>query len=81
MKDDEEHEVELVSREAASSIPSTFFFLSKTLCKADKIRFVINNTEQAKAAAEELHNKVKKYCNCEEYFEKLTSIYNELLNE
>ena len=35
----------------------------------------------AKSAAEELHKKVRKYCNCEEYFEKLTNIYNELLNE
>ena len=48
---------------------------------AEKIRFVIKNPEKAKSAAEELHNKVKKYCNCEEYFEKLTNIYNELLNE
>ena len=31
--DEEEHEIELVSREAALTIPSTFFFLSKTLCK------------------------------------------------
>jgi len=48
---------------------------------ADKIRFVINNPEKAKSASEELHKKVKKSCNCEEYFEKLTNIYNELLNE
>lgn len=40
MKDGEEHEFELVSREAAASIPSTYFFLSKTLCKAPKVRFV-----------------------------------------
>lgn len=40
MKDEEEHEFEIVSREAAMSIPSTFFFLSKTLCKASNIRFV-----------------------------------------
>lgn len=40
MKDEEEHEFELVSREAAMSIPSTYFFLSKTLCKAPNIRFV-----------------------------------------
>lgn len=40
MKDEEEHEIELVSREAAMSIPATFFFLSKTLCKAENIRFV-----------------------------------------
>jgi len=40
IRDEEEHEIELVSREAAMSIPSTFFFLSKTLCKASNIRFV-----------------------------------------
>ena len=48
---------------------------------ADRIRFVIDNPEKAKSAAEELHKKVKKYCNCEEYFEKLTNIYNELFNK
>lgn len=40
MGDEEEHEIELVSREGAMSIPSTYFFLSKTLCKAPNIRFV-----------------------------------------
>ena len=40
MKDEEEHEIEIVSREAAMSIPSTFWFLSKTLCKASNFRFV-----------------------------------------
>lgn len=35
-----EHEIEIVSREANKSIPATFFFLSKTGCKANKIRFV-----------------------------------------
>ena len=40
MKDEEEHEVELVSREIDKSIPSTYFFLSKTNCRIDKIRFV-----------------------------------------
>lgn len=48
---------------------------------AEKIEFVINNPEKAKSAAEELHKKVKKHCNCEEYFAELTNIYNELLNE
>ncbi len=48
---------------------------------ADKIRFIINNPEKAKSAAEELNKKVIKYCNCEKYFDKLTNIYNELLNE
>jgi len=40
IKDDGEHEIELVSREAEKSIPSTYFFLSKTGCKIDRIRFV-----------------------------------------
>jgi hypothetical protein len=40
MEDDGEHEIELVSKEANKSIPSTFFFLSKTGCRIDKIRFV-----------------------------------------
>jgi len=40
MNDEEEHEIEIVSREAANSIPATFFFLSKTLCKAERLRFV-----------------------------------------
>ena len=39
IKDDEEHEVILVSRELDKSIPSTYFFLSKTGCKSDKIKF------------------------------------------
>ena len=46
---------------------------------ADKIKFVINNPEKAKSAANELHKKVKKYCNYEEYFARLRSIYEELL--
>ena len=46
IKDDEEHEIELVSREVDKSIPSTFFFLSKTACLADKLRFVKNNDEE-----------------------------------
>ncbi len=46
IKDDEEHEIEVVSREIDKSIPSTFFFLSKTGCKADKIRFVKKNEDE-----------------------------------
>jgi hypothetical protein len=46
IKDDEEHEIELVSREVDKSIPSTFFFLSKTGCLIDKIRFVKNNEDE-----------------------------------
>lgn len=37
---DGEHEIELVSREVNKAIPSTMFFLSKTGCRAEKIRFV-----------------------------------------
>jgi len=48
---------------------------------AEKIKFVINNPDIAESAVEELQKKVKKYCNCEEYFAKLTKIYNELLTE
>ena len=42
MKDDEEHEVEIVSREYNKSIPATLFFLSKLVCTCDKLRFVKN---------------------------------------
>lgn len=37
--DDGEHEICLVSREAINSIPATYFFLSKTLCKISNIKF------------------------------------------
>ena len=40
MKDDGEHEVEIVSREVDKSIPSTLFFLSKTGCRIENIKFV-----------------------------------------
>ena len=46
IKDDEEHQVYLVSREVDKSIPSTYFFLSKTGCKADKIQFCSNNENE-----------------------------------
>lgn len=46
IKDDEEHEIELVSREVDKSIPSTFFFLSKTACMIDKIRFVKHHEDE-----------------------------------
>lgn len=46
IKDDEEHEIEIVSREIDKSIPSTYFFLSKTSCRADKVRFVQNYTDK-----------------------------------
>jgi len=40
IKDEEEHEIEIVSREIHRSIPSTLFFLSKLSCRAENIRFV-----------------------------------------
>lgn len=40
IKDDGEHEIEIVSREVDKSIPSTYFFLSKTGCRIENIRFV-----------------------------------------
>jgi hypothetical protein len=40
IKDDEEHEIILTSLEIEKSIPSTLFFLSKTGCRADNIKFV-----------------------------------------
>ncbi len=46
IKDDELHEIELVSKEASKSIPSTFFFLSKTGCRIENIRFVQDSTKE-----------------------------------
>jgi hypothetical protein len=46
VKDDEEHEIVLVSKEANKSIPSTYFFLSKTGCRADKINFVSKSANE-----------------------------------
>lgn len=46
IKDDGEHEIEIVSREVDKSIPSTYFFLSKTSCRIDKVRFVQNYSEK-----------------------------------
>ncbi len=48
---------------------------------ADKIIFVLDNSQKATSTAEELHRKVKKYCNCEEYYNKLDTVYEELLQE
>ena len=45
-EDDGEHEIELVSKEASKSIPSTFFFLSKTGCRIDKIRFIKDSKKE-----------------------------------
>lgn len=46
MKDDGEHEIELVSREVNQSIPSTFFFLSKVGAKTPNVRFVTNYADK-----------------------------------
>ena len=46
IKDEEEHEIEIVSREIDKSIPSTFFFLSKTGVKINNVRFVSNYEEK-----------------------------------
>jgi hypothetical protein len=40
IKDEEEHQVQLISREIDKTIPSTYFFLSKTGCKITDVRFV-----------------------------------------
>lgn len=46
ISDDGEHEVELVSCEVNKAIQSTFFFLSKTGCRAENIRFVSNYVDK-----------------------------------
>lgn len=44
--DEEDHSIKVVSREAISSIPSTFFFLSKTGCRIQDITFVTKFEDQ-----------------------------------
>jgi len=46
IEDDGEHETILISREVEKSIPSTFFFLSKTGCRIKNIKFVLNYDEK-----------------------------------
>lgn len=46
IEEEEEHTIELVSREFLKSIPSTYFFLSKLGCRATNIRFVKQNEEE-----------------------------------
>jgi hypothetical protein len=46
IKDEEEHEIILTSKEINKSIPSTFFFLSKTGCRIEKINFVQNSINE-----------------------------------
>lgn len=45
IEDEEEHEIELVSKEFDKSIPATYFFLSKLACKIKNVRFVKNYEE------------------------------------
>lgn len=44
--EEEEHTIELVSREYLKSIPSTLFFLSKLGCRVTNIRFVKQNEDE-----------------------------------
>ena len=46
IKDDGEHEVVLVSKEANKSIPGTYFFLSKTGCRVEKLNFIQQSEEE-----------------------------------
>ena len=46
IEEEEEHTIELVSREFLKSIPSTLFFLSKLACRASNIRFVKQYEEE-----------------------------------
>ena len=46
MQDEEEHQIQIVSREIDKSIPSTLFFLSKIGCKITDIKFVSNHTDK-----------------------------------
>lgn len=46
IEDEGEHQIELVSKEASRSIPATFFFLSKTGCVINNIRFVKDSTKE-----------------------------------
>ena len=46
IKDDEEHQIEITSREVDKSIPATYFFLSKTGCKIKDIRFVQDDIDE-----------------------------------
>lgn len=39
IKKEGEHSLKIVSREAMQSIPATYFFLSKTSCKIDEVKF------------------------------------------
>lgn len=55
------------------------FETGKSINLIKKIKFVIENSEKAKKVAEQLHQKVNKYCNCENYFIKLEESYHQLM--
>jgi len=46
---------------------------------AEKIKFIAGHPDEAKKSALKLHEKVLQLCSCKEYFEKLTNIYQSLL--
>ena len=46
IKDDEEHQIKIISREILKSKPATLFFLSKLSCEADDITFVQNHEDK-----------------------------------
>jgi len=46
---------------------------------ANRIKYVITHPKEALASAEILQEKVRRECNCEHYFKKLSSIYSNLL--
>jgi glycosyltransferase involved in cell wall biosynthesis len=46
---------------------------------AEKIRFMLNNPDEAKSLAENLHAKVKDYTDCEKYYNTLSKVYDNLL--
>ena len=41
-----QHEFVVMSRETGLSVPSTYFFLSKTSCMASEVRFVLDSRDQ-----------------------------------
>ena len=58
-------------------------FLFKTernIDLAEKIKFVIENSENAKNVAVQLHKKVNEYCQCDNYFIKLEESYHQLMD-
>ena len=46
IKDEEEHQIKLVSKEVDKSITSTFFFLSKTGCRINDLKFVQDSADE-----------------------------------